>query len=310
MKPIKTNTFVDDIVYHMHKCKTFDDLYTVTKTLTPKQKGDLFEIVCLYIFKLSPLLNNDLQEIWMYKDIPANIRKSLDLPEKDKGIDILAKIKNQYCAIQCKFRQDPNQCVPWKDLATFFGLSFGINDKIKSGFLITNTYDICDEVEKSTKVRPIYGDFFDNLPDNFFRNICNNMSKKKLFTYTQKKPFPYQAECIKKSFEHYTTVVEESDDNISTDEEDDDNIEDNDEEEYIDDEDKLDPTRGYIEMACGSGKSLTSYWIDKSLNNKKTVVFVPSLYLLSQFYSDWINQSYAEGCKIKYLLVGSECRRR
>jgi len=59
-------------------------------------------------------------------------------------------------------------------------------------------------------------------------------------------------------------------------------------------------------MACGTGKTLTSYWINNALFNKKTVIFVPSLYLLSQFYSDWINQSYAENNKLHYLLVGSD----
>ena len=33
---------------------------------------------------------------------------------------------------------------------------------------------------------------------------------------------------------------------------------------------------------------------------------VPSLNLLSQFYSDWVNQSYAENKKIRYLLIGSD----
>jgi superfamily II DNA or RNA helicase len=69
---------------------------------------------------------------------------------------------------------------------------------------------------------------------------------------------------------------------------------------------KIDFARGYVEMACGSGKSLTSYWIDKELKNNLTVVFVPSIHLLSQFFSDWVNQSYAEKIEIKYLLIGSD----
>lgn len=58
-------------------------------------------------------------------------------------------------------------------------------------------------------------------------------------------------------------------------------------------------------MACGTGKTLTAYWINK-LFNGRVVVFVPSLYLLSQFYSDWVNQSCAENVNVKYLLVGSD----
>ena len=47
-------------------------------------------------------------------------------------------------------------------------------------------------------------------------------------------------------------------------------------------------------------------WINKRLFSKRTIVFVPLLYLLSQLYIDWIKQSSAEKCQIKYLLIGSD----
>jgi len=34
--------------------------------------------------------------------------------------------------------------------------------------------------------------------------------------------------------------------------------------------------------------SLTAYWIDKILGNMRTAILFPSLYLLSQFYTDWL----------------------
>jgi superfamily II DNA or RNA helicase len=246
----------------------FEDIYDYTKNLTKKEKGDLFEEFTYYLFKLDPKLNQNLQNIWLYKDVPNKILKELSLPTKDKGIDLLAEINDNYYAIQCKFRQDPCVIVPWAELSTFFGLSFGLNNKIKGGFLVTNTHDLCDEVINSTKVQPIYGDFVDSIPKNFFEGIRNQDNKIK---YVVKKPFQHQKACILNCQFHF-----------------------------------IDFNRAHVEMACGSGKTLTAYWIDKALLNKKTVIFVPSLYLLSQFYADWVNQSYAEGKQINYLLVGSD----
>ena len=59
-------------------------------------------------------------------------------------------------------------------------------NKITGGFFVTNTFDLCEEVIKSTKVEPIYGDFFDNLPKNFFNCIRNGNSKIK---YIAKQPY-------------------------------------------------------------------------------------------------------------------------
>lgn len=59
-------------------------------------------------------------------------------------------------------------------------------------------------------------------------------------------------------------------------------------------------------MACGSGKTLTSYWISRRSHSDRTVIFVPSLQLLSQFYIDWVNQSFAEKKIINYVLIGSD----
>jgi predicted helicase len=270
----------------LKQCMVFDDLYDITQKMDKKEKGDLFELIAYYLFKLCPTQNGELEDIWMYKNIPIQILKELKLPTKDKGIDLLAKINGEYCAVQCKFRQNYDKIIPWKELSTFFGLSFGINNRIKRGILVTNTTDLCEEVERSEKVDAIYGDFFDNLPDNFFENICNDLMKKKLDRYKKKEPLQHQTECIEKCKKYYT--------------------EPQDTEDCTDEDSSLANTRGYVEMACGTGKSLTAYWIDKILGNKRTIVFVPSLYLLSQIYKDWIDQSYAEKIKIRYILIGSD----
>ncbi|AYV83680.1 MAG: superfamily II helicase [Hyperionvirus sp.] len=291
---------MDTIIKYLENITTFGDLYDIAEDMSKTQKGYLFEVITLYLFKLVPMLSNDLEEIWLYNNIPTKILKSLKLPTKDMGIDLLARIKGKYYSIQCKFRMNPERKIPWAELSTFYGLSFGLHDRIAGGYLVTNTFNLCQQVIDSEKIVPIYGEYFDTLPENFFQNICKDLTNQKPIPYVKKKPFKHQQECIDKCREYFGTngdveLIEEEDSDGSED--------DSDNESEID---AVYTSRGFIEMACGSGKSLNSYWIDKDLVNSKTVVFVPSLYLLTQFFTDWINQSYEENVKIDYLLVGSD----
>ncbi|AYV79701.1 MAG: hypothetical protein Faunusvirus40_1, partial [Faunusvirus sp.] len=78
----------DKFIELLKDVTTINDLYDKTDDMDNKQKGDIFELITYYIFKLSPVLLNGLQNIWMYKDIPDNIKSHLLLPHKDKGIDL------------------------------------------------------------------------------------------------------------------------------------------------------------------------------------------------------------------------------
>lgn len=61
--------------------------------------------------------------------------------------------------------------------------------------------------------------------------------------------------------------------------------------------------RGQLIMACGTGKTKTSVWIDMKLNTKHTLVLVPTLNLISQTLGDW---SEMYGDKIKIACVCSD----
>ena len=227
---------------------TFDHIYDTTKSMTKKEKGDYFENYVYELFTNDPRLKNGLTKIWLYNDVPKHHLEQLHLPKRDKGIDLLAIINGNYYAIQCKFRQNPNDIISWRELSTFFGLTFGMTHGIHRGILVTNTYNLCQEVINSECIDVIYGDFFNNIPE-----IISDTSDVLNCVI----PREYQSDCVMK-----TSI-------------------------YL-----LDNPRCMIEMACGSGKTLTSYWIRQSFGFRKTIIFVPSLYLLSQFYSDWIFQYY------------------
>ena len=68
-----------------------------------KIKGNLFEAFCWIYIKY--ILKHD--EVWLYKDIPLELKTQLNLTINDYGIDIVSKKDNDYFAIQCKYKKQP-----------------------------------------------------------------------------------------------------------------------------------------------------------------------------------------------------------
>jgi predicted helicase len=254
----------------INKSNNYLDLHNHLSKLSNKQKGDLFEEFCTLVFKFHPYYANNTKEVYLLKDVPTNILKELNLPSNDIGIDVIVITKdNKSYAVQVKFRNNRDTKINYNELATFVGTSFGIANKIDQAFYFTNTFLINKQIQRS-KVISIYGDFFDTLPENFFTTLKNYFNEQEInkIIITSR---PYQQEVINAVKEHFKVE-----------------------------------NKGYLEMATGTGKSLTSYWIDKEMNNKLTVILVPSLYLLSQFYKSYCYQSSDEKINCKFILVGSD----
>lgn len=245
---------------------TFEDFYEVTKNMKKKEKGDLFEELTKYLFVYHPTLKNETDKIWLYNDFPQRYKTQLKLPDNDEGIDLMMLSKDK----------------KWYAIQCKFRSNK--NTKISWGSLATFsglTFGVAKGIYKGifvTNTIPItkniinsnyiiINDIFENLDQDFF-NLIKPGRKKSIIC---KQPRKHQTTIIEKSITHF----------------------------QLND-------RGYIESACGSGKTLTAYWIDKRMNNKITIVNVPSLYLLSQFYNDWVIQSSHEKDDRQFILVGSD----
>ena len=64
--------------------------------------------------------------------------------------------------------------------------------------------------------------------------------------------------------------------------------------------------RGRMIMPCGTGKSLTAFWIAQALDAKSIVVAVPSLALIRQSLLDWTREYLAHGEVPQWLVVCSD----
>jgi len=65
-------------------------------------------------------------------------------------------------------------------------------------------------------------------------------------------------------------------------------------------------SRVSLAAACGSGKSLTSYWIAEELSPNLSVIFVPTRPLIDQTLRTWLQEFQSVGIEADFLAVASQ----
>jgi predicted helicase len=69
---------------------------------------------------LNPTYKTQLTQVWLLDEVPENVRKALKLPDRDQGIDLIAKTKlGGYWAIQCRYRTGKVRSLTWREISTF-----------------------------------------------------------------------------------------------------------------------------------------------------------------------------------------------
>lgn len=218
----------------------------------------LFELFAKYYFLCCPNLKNDYQDVWLYNEIPNNIKESLNLPNQDYGIDLLLRGKDDlFYAVQCKFKVDENTKLNWtKDK---IGNFFGSTNSVAGYIVFSNAYAI-DNVSSSRSQNFQFISISDllELDDNFFDSVCNFIEGNK-----QRKldisPRPHQTEAIRNASEHYSKN-----------------------------------SRGKLILPCGAGKTITSLWISEILDSQLILIALPSLALVRQFKNEWKKYTNSE----------------
>mgnify|MGYP002856588043 FL=1 len=230
--------------------------------------GKLFEYFAKYYFICHPLYQNEFNNVWLFDEIPLDVKKSLNINHIDHGIDLVLKDKNNsYIAVQCKFKNDENSKLGWsKDkLGNLFGFASSIDKLI----IFSNASEI-DDVSKTRTDNLCFLSIKDllELDADFFNNIREYLQNNTRISYKKVKPFAYQTKIIN---------------TVST---------------YFSAHD-----RGKLILPCGTGKTLISLWIKESLDVHLTLFLVPSLNLIRQTKNEWIKNSKAP---FEYIIVCSE----
>jgi superfamily II DNA or RNA helicase len=225
-------------------------------------KGLAFELLTVKVLKSYHVYTSKIEKIWHLREgVPSDLKRKLNLPSSDEGIDIIAQtFSGEYWAIQCKFKssmEPPNM----KELSTFNNLAHTHCKNISLAILFhTGERGVRKKHLMGEKYTEVGLEFWLGLTSDDWKRI--NDSSQKKFTKPQKRsPRDHQVKAINQAYNHFI-------------------------------QNKAD--RGRLIMPCGTGKSLTAFWIANKLNAKSVIVAVPSLNLIKQSLEDWTAEFIAQ----------------
>jgi superfamily II DNA or RNA helicase len=238
-----------------------------------KGKGDAFEELVKAFLLLDPEYATKISEVWIHHEVPSAIRKKLHLPDSDQGIDLIAKTKDgEFWAIQCKYRAESSRPIPWREISTFTGLAFGVCKGISFGLICSTTERITNVVGKQDRIGFCALDVWQGLDAEFFDRL-RALVEHKTAKIKPLSPRPHQVAAVRDARKHYVTGKKK---------------------------------RGKLIMPCGTGKSLTAYWIAKELGSRRIVIAVPSLALIRQTLKVWLREAMASGKEVEWICVCSD----
>ena len=241
-------------------CASWQDFWAAAVTLSPKQKGDVFERLVQIYLLTKPKYKTALSAVWLKSEVPADVRRQLKLPLTDEGIDAIAQaFDGKFWAIQAKFKSDPAKAPTYKELSTFSNLAF------------VHCKDIVLALLAHTSTRPVRKrSLLGNLTEIGLAEWLDTQEEDwaLIRDYLGGKPSrpeprvqrPHQKKAIEAALKHYIDKGR---------------------------------CRGRLIMPCGTGKSLTAFWIAHVLKARSIAVVVPSLALIKQVVEDWTREFVA-----------------
>ncbi len=256
----------------LRECASWEDIQRKCQALSEKQKGDLFEHLVKAYLQLDPEYATKLKHVWLHQEVPLDLLKKLKLPATDQGIDIVAEThEGEFWGIQCKYRQQTDQSLTWREVSTFAGL-VGMCRGMTFGLICSTTERLTHVLKNQEKIGFCALDVWQSLDAEFFTRLRAHLTHKP-HALKPLRPRPHQKEAVKDGVAHFV---------------------------------KGKAKRGKLIMPCGSGKSLTAYWLAGALDARRIVVAVPSLALIRQTLKVWLREAVASRQDVRWICVCSD----
>jgi superfamily II DNA or RNA helicase len=251
----------------------------ITAISQGKDKGEPFERLTQLYLQTHPIYQSELDEVWLLKDVPETVRQSLNLPSIDEGIDLVARTRhNEYWAIQSKFRSNTNETLNRSQLGTFISLAFNTCRNISLAV-------VAHTLNKNIGKSHLYRNTVEIGNDRWVELDIKDSSGTSLWDCIRAKA---QGKSIKLKPTtprlHQIKAIEAAKKHFVSD----------------------DKNRGRLLMPCGTGKSLTAFWISQSVKASNIIVAVPSLSLIRQSLADWTREFLANDIIPDWLCVCSD----
>jgi predicted helicase len=255
-------------------CTSWSEFWEGAKRLSStSEKGVVFERLTQLYFQTVPEYQSELAHIWPLREVPPDVRKLLALPALDEGIDFIARTRRgEYWAIQSKFRSQQDKPLTRKELGTFSSLAFNTCNNIALAVVAHTASKPVSKRHLMRNTTEIGLDRWQSLDQEAWRLIVGKL-KGRSAVPKARTPRPHQHAAVAAAKTHFVSDG---------------------------------AARGRLIMPCGTGKSLTAYWIAEALKAKAILVAVPSLALVRQSLTDWAREFLAYGIKPDWLCVCSD----
>jgi superfamily II DNA or RNA helicase len=255
-------------------CTAWSEFWEGTKRLSStSEKGAVFERLTQLYLQTVPEYQSELAHIWTLREVPPDVRKLLALPTLDEGIDFIARTRHgEYWAIQSKFRSQHDKPLTRKELGTFTGLAFNTCNNIVLAVVAHTASKPVSKRHLMRNTTEIGLDRWQSLDQEAWSLIVGKL-KGRSAAPKARTPKPHQSAAVAAAKDHFV---------------------------------RDGAARGRLIMPCGTGKSLTAYWIAEALKAKTILIAVPSLALVRQSLTDWTREFLAHGIKPDWLCVCSD----
>lgn len=241
------------------------------------EKGRAFEMLTRLHLITDPIFSTKIEHIWHHSEVPQKIVDELELQRPEIGVDLVARAKDgTFWAIQCKFHQDKTKNVSYDELSTFFSITERNKtySKLSHRLVCTSANGVSSRVDKAHpfKLGYLTSLEFSKLGQSEFDAFRRLLDGYRT-TPNPFKPRDHQKRAIENSERYFTNPGN---------------------------------SRGKIIHPCGSGKSLTGYWISRTLKAKNILIAVPSLALVRQTLSVWTREAVASNLNMDWIAVCSD----
>lgn len=259
------------------KCRSWDEFVEMANSQAKtKDKGDLFERLTQVYLQTAPTYGAKLENVYLLSDkaMPERLRNKLNLPDNDEGIDLICETRSgEYWSVQCKYKSDQSSALTHKELSTFTSLSFNTCKGISLGLVVHTATKPVRKSQLMPNVTEVGLEKWLEISDADWKRIIKVCRSNKLAPPKKREPRKHQKAAIANAKKHFINKKQK---------------------------------RGKLIMPCGTGKSLTAYWIAQALGANSIIVAVPSLALVRQSLADWTAEYLAEGQIPEWLAVCSD----
>ncbi len=217
--------------------------------------GKIFEYFAKYYFKVHFKENGIYRNVWLFNEVPLDIRNKLNVKGQDYGVDLILETQEGLLyVVQCKFKNNESSSLSWSrdKIANLFAFCPNAD-----GYIVFSNASKIDVVSRTRHENFYFYSVSDliELDALFFNSMRNFIECGKAKSRVFFKPKDHQREAIDSCIKGFENA-----------------------------------SRGQLILPCGAGKTLTSLWIKESLNAQITLVLVPSLALLRQIKGEWSAQ--------------------